>query len=410
MSIYVLWDDSHIWGLLLWRALHAWGLEHRLVTAEEVRSGLLVESPPDMLAVPGGNARAKHTALGKGGRTAVRNYVESGGAYLGFCGGAGLGLSDGGLRLCPWCRRPFENRMQHLISGLVRVLPGDPSPLRPDDAPDDLQFPVFWPGRFDPDQAGEVEVLARYGGPGDELWVADIPLDSLPPSVLADWQARYGLSLWPSFLQGQPCLVTGRSGRGRYVLSYAHLETPDHPGANAWLRRLLTQLAGAEPPDAPLPPWPLADLPPAWDDPVLARTRTLLDDLMRLGREHHLLFERTPWLTGWRRGLPGLTLNALSALARQTSAVEPGNDALAFWRERAGDFAERLEPFALGVKTYLLAERLDMTLSHSPDSSPVPGLAEQRRELFGSMQRGGGLACALQNDLESLARLTLDRG
>ena len=40
-------------------------------------------------------------------------------------------------------------------------------------------------------------------------------------------------------------------------------------------------------------------------------TRRVLREIVRLGQEQFLLFDRTPWLIGWRRGLPGLQLNAL---------------------------------------------------------------------------------------------------
>ena len=102
--IHILWDASHIWGLMAWRALRALGLSCRLVKGQEIAEGALLgkpgsrrdagrAAPPPLLVVPGGNARLKALALGEAGRAAVRAYLERGGSYLGFCGGAGLALS-----------------------------------------------------------------------------------------------------------------------------------------------------------------------------------------------------------------------------------------------------------------------------------------------------------------------------
>jgi len=92
-TLHILWDESHVWGLLAWRAVESMGLPYRLVRAQEIADGLLSRNPPALLLVPGGTARLKADALGETGMQAVRDYVAGGGSYLGFCGGAGLGLT-----------------------------------------------------------------------------------------------------------------------------------------------------------------------------------------------------------------------------------------------------------------------------------------------------------------------------
>ena len=68
--IYMLWDASHIWGLMAWRALRALGLSCRLVKGQEIAEGALLGKPgscrayenavpPPLLVVPGGNARLR---------------------------------------------------------------------------------------------------------------------------------------------------------------------------------------------------------------------------------------------------------------------------------------------------------------------------------------------------------------
>ncbi|MDL2306544.1 biotin--protein ligase [Desulfovibrio sp. OttesenSCG-928-C06] len=140
-SLYILWDESHIWGLMAWRAALGLGVPFRMVRAKEIADGLLQKEPCAVLLVPGGTARHKARALGPRGLQNIRSYVDGGGHYLGFCGGAGLGLtlsskdarkgenaisataqddeksSAESLNLCPWARASFEDRMQHFMSG-----------------------------------------------------------------------------------------------------------------------------------------------------------------------------------------------------------------------------------------------------------------------------------------------------
>jgi hypothetical protein len=422
-DIAVLWDHAHIWGLLLHHALDAWGFPHRLLTARQVAGGDLLRKPPAALIVPGGMARKKAAGLGRTGLAAVRDYVSGsgrdnglvGGSYYGFCGGSGLGLLGGGLDLCPWSRRGFASRLHHFTSGHVRAelvpeAPDAPTGLFPDGLPADPLLPVWWPGRFQ-QGGGPVRVLAGYQEPGPDFWVADMALATLPDSAIRDWEHLYGVSLWPTDMTGAPLVVHGDFGHGSYLLSYSHLETPDSPQANLWLAHLLARDLGAPLPRCTrVPDWKPGDLPLSWDDPVLSRARRQAWEIIALGREQLLLYERTSWLLGWRRGLPGLSLNSLHALLAEITARDPWPAALAFWQEESRAFAEDMDLFSQGVTGYLLAERLDMTLTHSPGTAGLPGLAEQRAALFGSPPEPGGLHHRLQTVLEELARLQLSPG
>ncbi|MFW5488981.1 MAG: BPL-N domain-containing protein [Desulfovibrio sp.] len=434
-EIQVLWDDSHIWGLLVLKALQAWNVPMRLVRGADVAGGCLVSGRPGLLVVPGGNARRKAQTLGHEGVQAVRDFVSGGGNYLGFCGGAGLGLSDGGLKLCPWCRKPFESRLQHLVSGHMRVRPNLEHELTPDffsggpadgadtlpeavaEPPADdtmpvssdqigsLTLPVWWPSRFAPDGDSGLSVLATYDVPDEDFWVADMRLADLPEPALSLWEEQYGIRLRPDFMCGQPCLVQGEYGKGRYVLSYAHLETPASPQANGWLAFLLAELGGLrDHPEggAEVPEWNLRLEPKIWEDPTLLSACTCLQGIIAQGTDHFLLFERNSWLMGWRRGLPGLAINSLYALVRYCLSQDPGNAALQYWRENSETFAALMREFCAGVSGYLLAERLDMALSHSPQAVCMTGLKEQRRALFGPPPSSGGIYGQMQALLEEL--------
>lgn len=173
-SIYILWDDSHIWGLLVKRALEAWNIDHKLVRGHQIAQGLLSSKPPAALIVPGGWAKGKALHLGGPGILEIQKYVGEGGNYLGFCGGAGLGLSGtGGLNLSCWQRKGFENRLHHFLSGHINLQLDQSSPLVPD-------------------ALGE-KPLFRFGGRGSSP-----PMPATPHPHWAVTMSRATISGWPT--------------------------------------------------------------------------------------------------------------------------------------------------------------------------------------------------------------------
>ena len=460
--ICILWDASHIWGLMAWRAVRALGLPCRLVKGQEIAEGACLGKPDaaapnsgaSLLLVPGGNARLKAQALGPAGRAAVRRWVANGGNYLGFCGGSGLALShpdpDHGLNLCPWTRAAYPERLHHLVSGHVRahVTPGkefSPLPARGDATPpppektgssepgqcpgsrrtahrEPLQrngesvfspsLPVWWPGRFAPQEDERVTVLAAYGAPDADFWLADLPLQSLPPGVFSNWRALYGVNLSADFLEGQPLVVSGAYGDGRYVLSYSHLETPHSPDANAWLAQLLRRMTGIAPIRSDVPLWQLRHPCAAWSAssgaPLLNALRHMRG-LLDMAVEQHLFFARTHWLWGWRTGLPGAACNNLHAALCTAASLEPSQVALAYWRSASERFAALETLFAAGAEDYFLACRLAETLSPTmPDTVDKRGLDHQRLSLFGHPMNGGGILAELQTIADELVYLSQD--
>lgn len=405
----LLWDESHLWGLLVWRALEAFGLEAAPVRCAQVADGWLDRNRPDALVVPGGVARRKSLALGDAGKTAIRRYLQAGGAYLGFCGGSGLGLTgEHGLAICPWTRAPLGDRLLHLVSGHIHVsMHAAAEGFRPSGLDDAPLAPVWWPARFEPAPHPDVEVLASYAEPGEDFWVADIPLAQLPASALDAWEAEHGVAIRPRFLSGQPCVVRGRTGKGQYLLSYAHLETPDSPQANAWLAHLLERLGGQPPLRRDVPAWDLGALSAhaiRWDEPVLLRAWSILEEAVTLGREHLLLFPRTSWLLGWRAGLPGAHLNHFRSLLHACLTRPPVDEAAAWLEPRAGAFADQLERFHRELHGYLLAERLAMTFARSlPDTVSRRALTARREALFGTSMEPGGLFAPLLEVVDETA-------
>lgn len=503
--VFVVWDDSHLWGLLVLRYLRALGLPHEILRAHDIAEGALsgkcgafggfpgVCAPsapsgpevspstapappagaPSLLIVPGGWARGKALRLGEAGLEAIRGFVARGGSYLGFCGGAGLALTSPGgprpgesLGLCPWGRMGFAGRLQHFLSGDVRLglCAGDPLSL-PGEA--EALAQVWWPAQFAPparhrvDKNGVgddgVQVLARYAGLGPDFWVADLALSRFPEEALSDWENLYGLQVRPDFLTGRPAVISGQYGAGRYVLSYPHLETPDSPQANAWLAHLLAGLTAAppsastsapapspspapapspSPAPAPastpasspaskhapqarrvvIPPWHVGQesaqvgAPAPWPDAALSQAKAGLEEAIGLGQDHLLLFWRNPWLLGWRRGVPGPGINSVYALvceALSRPAPAPGSSAELFWREHSEDFARLATLFCKGLSGLLLAERLDMTVRQTPgvdgaDDMFSKNLRDMRSALFGPPPAAGGVCGQLLGLLEEL--------
>ena len=244
----VLWDASPLWGHLALNTVIQTGLPYEIVTAKECQENILKEKAFNVLIVPGGAGKQKANLLGQKGMEAVRNFVAEGGAYLGFCGGAGLALEDG-LALCPWGRDFYEGRIEHRISGHIycdifadNLIPQDMKKA---------SLPVWWPGRFqEPGKEeiartpskGEVRVLARYREMGEDFYSHDLPVCSLPQNTLEDWENVYGVRLKPKLLDGQPAIIAGSYGKGQYILSYSHLETADSKDANQILAHMLKSL------------------------------------------------------------------------------------------------------------------------------------------------------------------------
>lgn len=398
--IDILWDEARLWGYLARHAVEAAGLSHRLLRGSDIAQGGLSGK---VLLVPGGSGRVKAQGLGAAGLDAVRRYVERGGHYLGFCGGAGLALA-GGLGLCPWGRATIADRRQHRVSGRVECVVA-PHPLVPEGMTRAL-LPVWWPGRFE-EGGGDVEVLARYRAPGPDLYVEDMALSLLPPEVPEEWRAVYGVDLRPTLLDNQPCVVTGTRGRGSWLISYSHLETPpaapdEKSGAddaNRWFLHILEQWTGESLAGVAIPAWRPDDLPVRWDDADLLKARAELAELIELALALGLLFRRASWLLGWKPGVPGGQINNLRAALGATVALEPTNARLARWRKLLPAFRPDFVRFRQAARSWLLARRLADTLE---DALPKALLVDQKNMLFGSPMSGGGLCGRLLDMLEQL--------
>ncbi|PKN41058.1 MAG: biotin--protein ligase [Deltaproteobacteria bacterium HGW-Deltaproteobacteria-18] len=392
--LVLLWDESHLWVLLLLRALNALRVPVTLLKAEQVRTGALRAIGPSTLLVPGGWARLKSLALGEDGRREIRQHVRGGGKYLGFCGGAGLALgSERGapfLDLCSWSRKAAKKRLPN-FSGHLQCLVSEGGTNY------EAALPVWWPSQFEPGEEN-LEVLARYETPGPDFWSADLDWSSIAASEVGQWEELYGINLDPQRLRHEPCIVRGEYGQGSFILSYVHLETPASPQANALLSNLLG--IGTQ---APVPSWDLCKEEPLWDDETLRDIHADLADLVAFGQGHFLLSWRNPWLLGWRRGVPGSPINFLLAMvwqARHSVATAPARE---YWADHGAKCSQICRDFCTQTRGYLLQERRILATSpSSPEASASPGLQRRKQELFGKFPGYGGLYGEILRTLDEL--------
>lgn len=369
------------------------------------------------MVVPGGAARLKAASLGKDGMNAIRQWLANGGTYVGFCGGAGLALtqknSQESLGICHWARGEYSHRIFHLLSGHVLAATAEGQRL---------EMPIWWPGRFAPGQSGDVAVMARYEKPGHDLWIADIPFASMPESVRKKWLGGQNGQEGNFFPPGQPLAVGGNFGRGRYLLCYAHLETPQSPAANQWLCDLLAEICGLKTRGKSVPPWICAQNFTCGEEDIsesllfagdmretLDKARQLMGFLFLKGMELGLLFRRNSWLMGWRSGIAGMACNNLLAALSMLEKISPNEATTRFWNERGEWFCGQFSAFLHDALTIFWELRLRETLGAKGMEFPRNAdISRQCVEILGHPMLGGGSVKYLQEFLEELIWLGQD--
>jgi hypothetical protein len=187
------------------------GIPFRLLSASDVCEGCLDSFR--VLIVPGGWAAHKAGALGEVGRSRIARFLDEGGAYLGFCGGAGLALSSPpALYLVPIRRMPLAQRLPS-ASGRVYVS-GMPTHSTWENIPNQIPVSIWWPSQFHVPFEGEASCLASYTRKqGEDFQVADIRVCDRDGAV--DWgelERVYGINLDPARMEGQPAIIEFRRG------------------------------------------------------------------------------------------------------------------------------------------------------------------------------------------------------
>jgi hypothetical protein len=419
--VAVLWDQSLVWGLICLETLRQLGVPFRLVCAREIAGGCLDRHR--VLVVPGGWASHKVRALGEAGKTRIRQFVQGGGSYLGFCGGAGLALSSPpSLGLVPLKRMPLSERLPN-ASGQIWIQAAADHPLW-EGLPLSLPVSVWWPSQFMLEPAPESLCLATYVSPGADFWVADLPLSDLKDEAVPweEWEKIYGINLDPGRLLGHPAIMEIRAGKGKLILSYPHLDTPGEEGANRLLLRCLQYLENEASRHLPLLSMgeknsvrPSA----APGKETLEHIRVAkkaVDALIAFGERHLLWAWRRPWLLNWRRGIRGLEYGTLAVvMAHLLDGIEKVNNEGDSQADRWLGTAEKIEDevirFCHLARNLLIEEKLATQTSNLSKLGKVNAAVDQLRgQLFGNKMNHGGHCRELFDDLDRLLGEVLSGG
>ncbi|MFO0753952.1 MAG: BPL-N domain-containing protein [Thermodesulfovibrionales bacterium] len=412
----LLWDESFLWGVMACKALQAARLPFDLIRSEDIRAGRLGEYR--LLFVPGGWASNKIKALGDAGVAAVRDFVQRGGRYLGFCGGAGLATQDG-IGLLPVRRKPTRERVPS-FSGRIRLsLSEHPIWLNSSEP----VFHAWWPSQFIAEDPG-LRVLASYGEALPDAFSSDVNVgDTEQYGSWAELEALYRINLDPRRLRNDPAVVEGTFGEGRVILSLIHFDTPDDERGAAVLRSLWEYLLGA----------PVcrgkeesAQGDPAQDcigqrevtaqdpqaDALLTLVRDLeasVDGLISLGMRNFLWFRRNALLFQWRRGVRGLEYCTLHMMTKEIAEIvrrgRHGWDSggIARCTDRAAAVKEVLLPFVGKAQRLLVLERHALQSGHiTYEKCDDPLIREMRGELFSTSKSHGGMFKELIDTIDAL--------
>jgi len=421
--VYLLWDESYFWGVMLWRALRYLDIPFATCRSSEIKQGRLGTDHPEILIVPGGFASAKANSLGESGCREISRFVENKGTYMGFCGGAGLALTNNywpGLGLCHWKRKPATERLPN-CSGHIKVRPASCASKFSQTLNTLVSVPIWWPSQFEHTKSSDIEVLATYQEPDSDFWVADLPLSSTDKELLTSWENLYNINLNPDLLLNEPGMISGYYGQGNFLLSYLHLETPNSPAANLWLFNLLSEMGASgsdpaivqeegKPAQCLIPEWDLRNIPQSWHDPKLQEAINILQELIRIGEENFLFCWRKPWLLGWRRGIPGFALNSLLAMLTLVTEISPGQEAHKYWKDYGDEFLSMLKRFQLLYQNYLIQKRVQLASDIRTSSvEPTIELQNIKKQLTGNAQQEEDLYKGISKTLQELIWLQISR-
>ncbi len=389
----VLWDESHLWGIIALRALRQKGLDFDLVRSKDIRSGTL--EGRKLLFVPGGWASNKLKSLGDEGSDAVRQFIHDGGNYLGFCGGAGLATQHG-LGLLDIERVPTECRIPSFSGPVLcsvdehQIWNGVYKPV----------FWAWWPSQFRVKGDG-VRLLACYEKALPEAYSSDIRVGAIAED--ADWvslEAEYGINLNPSRLTGEPAVVEGPFGAGRVFLSLLHFDTPGDARGNRVLRQIWSNLGGTTLASAPV------EVPQPQTAPAAQLLAQEAQALIAAGEAMQLWRWRTPWALQWKRGVRGFeycTLANMAAAVGERCCRRFGGDIPAGTAALIFDAALRFASFRERAEHLLRQESILMQQGPlAYDKCSDTAVREMRLALFGSAKSYGGEFKSLLDKIDSL--------
>jgi hypothetical protein len=415
--VAILWDQSLVWGLLCIDTLSKLGVPFRLLSASEICADCLGSFR--ILLVPGGWAAHKVRALGETGRLKIAKFIEEGGSYMGFCGGAGLALSSPpAFYLTPIRRMPLSERLPS-ASGEIHVSGALSHPAW-QNIPPEILTSVWWPSQFLLESDSEVSCLASYSTPGAGFQVADLRVSDVDESAWGELEKAYGINLDPARIKGHPAIIEVEKGKGRLVLSYAHLETPGDSWGNRLFFNILNYLNDFSAITT------LRELPGAqylharkgirYPSSGVLKAKQAAADLIAFGEANLLWNWRKPWLLNWRRGIRGLEYGTLyvalcymadleQKLEAESSSPGPAVSG-ANGPARTKELEEKTLEFCALAKRLLFEEKIaTLTGTVSKLGKVNERVDTLRISLFGNKMNHGGLCGAL---FDLIDRMLLD--
>jgi len=316
----LLWDQSHMWGVMAYETMTMLGFDLHLVSRQDIESGRLKGF--DCLCVPGGVARLKSEQLGETAKDIIREFVDNGGTYIGFCGGAGFCLDvPEGLGLLPVVRRQASERLQN-FSGQIEACLHKSGTLSLGlglDKP--VYFNVWWPSQFEIMDKDKVEILSTYGRPGSGFFVSDLNVHDVESSDIS-WEILekcYGMNLSPHHILCEPAIISGRFGKGKVFASYFHLETPGDIIGNLALFNLWHSLPDQNRTEknAYNKKKNKADISLiSLSLKIVHGWRVDIHRVIDIGERNLYFAWRTLWLLRWKRGARGFEVNAIYSLIK----------------------------------------------------------------------------------------------
>lgn len=415
------WDESFLWGVMAYKALKNVNLPFDLVRSADIINGALDHYA--MLFVPGGWASNKSKALGPDGITAIRSFVESGGSYLGFCGGAGLATrAKGGIGLLDVQRKPTGDRVPS-FSGRI-YLNVNQHPIWEMINKDIYQrttgderrtaniFHAWWPSQFVINN-DTVKSLASFGHALPDAFSSDLNVGDVAET--GNWdelERHYQINLNPERLSGEPAVIEGAYGDGKVILSLVHFDTPEDKNGEEVLIRLWEYLSGANEGGRGQGAGNRGQGLRVRETNEIGMEGNSLQDvfalcakLITLGERNFLWYWRNSMLLQWRRGVRGLEYNALYIMMREISALIHNKNG----RNRSRytpvlqSVQDRLHSFVEKAGKLLLLER------HALQRGPItyiqcddPEIQKLRKDLFGGAKSHGGMFKETVDEIDRL--------
>lgn len=397
-KIALFWDESFLWGIIAHKTFSQLSINFDIVTSADIRAGVLNDY--DILFVPGGWASNKIKALGEDGVNNIRSFVEAGGNYLGFCGGAGLALKHkDGISLLPVRRKPTGERVPS-FSGKIRLRQEQPDHPIWEHISNLTAFHAWWPGQFSILDPTKVTVLASYDEPDEGSYVADLMVAE--DMEWDAWERSYDTNLNPNRIKFEPAMIEGKHGKGTVFLSYLHFETPgDYPGHKVLLN-IFEHLAGKSVvvrsrrlPDAGSASHQTSFFLHQPDEKLLRNIKQLesaASGLIDFGEKNFLWYWRNPWIIQWRRGVRGIEYCTLYSMLKQLAELVPSTNASdARLSHEISELKTFCLPFFERAKQLLILERFAMSNGPlTPLKTNDPRIRAIRQELFSNSKSFGG--------------------